>query len=493
MKSRFNKYRKSIFQKTILILKSPLLGGLGGLLLLLTSCNDFLTQELKGDYTSENFYTSPERATSAVTAIYNSLYGNTLWIFGDVASDDAVKGGNAGDQADINGINDFTATSDNGVLITFWQSTYETIARANNAITYIAPMTFDATLRNQLVGEAKFLRAYSYFNLVNIFGKVPLKLAPQLTSATINVPLSEVSAIYAQIEKDLTEAIPALPVTYEREMGRVTKGAAYGMLAKAQLYQQKYAETLANIQFLEDLNKYTLLDDYANLFKSGAEDSTEIIFGLRFIRSTVVNLGNNLGVWTSPSIEGGYYFDAPTQSYVDAFTELTTDNLVDPRLDASIGREGMPWFNDTVFSSSWSEATGYLVKKYNEDEVPGIPKDQSLIPNTYMRYADILLMKAEALNESSAANVAIAAVEVNKVRARAGLAPTTAATQDALRTVIRNERRKELGFEFHRFFDLMRWGQATAEAALGPEFTWTEPRFYFPLPQSELDTNEALK
>lgn len=457
-----------------------------------TSCNDFLTQELKGDFTSENFYTSPEAATTAVNAAYNSLYGSTLWIFGDVASDDAVKGGNAGDQADINAINDFSASSDNGVLNTYWQATYETIARANNAIAYIPPMEFDATLRNRLVAEAKFLRAFSYFNLVNIFGKVPLKLEPQLTAATVHVGLSEVPAIYAQIEKDLTEAIPALPATYDRETGRITKGAAYGMLAKAQLYQQKYAETLANIQALEDLNLYRLLDDYGSLFKSGAEDSAEVVFGLRFVRSAVANLGNNLAVWTSPSIEGGYYFDAPTQSFVDAFTELTTDNTEDPRLDASIGREGQPWFNETVFSSSWSEATGYLVRKYDEDAIPGIPKDQSTIPYHYMRYADILLMKAEALNESGAGNVAAAAAEVNKVRARAGLAPTTATTQEDLRTVIRNERRKELGFEFHRFFDLMRWGQAAAEAALGPDFKWTEPRFYFPLPQSEVDANEAI-
>lgn len=90
----------------------------------------------------------------AVTGIYNSLYGSTLWIFGDVASDDAVKGGNAGDQADINGINDFTATSDNGIINSYWQSTYETIARANNAIFYIGSMNFDATLRNRLVGKS---------------------------------------------------------------------------------------------------------------------------------------------------------------------------------------------------------------------------------------------------------------------------------------------------------------------------------------------------
>lgn len=461
---------------------------------LFTSCNDFLTENLKGDYTSQNYYTSAESATMAVTGIYNSLYGSTLWIFGDVASDDAVKGGNAGDQADINSINDFTATSANGFLNTFWQSTYETIARSNNAIANIAPMTIDVTLRNRLVGEAKFLRAFSYFNLVNIYGKVPLKLQPQLSYATINVGLSDVSTIYAQIEKDLSDAIAVLPVSYATEKGRVTKGAAYGMLAKVDLYEQKYTECLANIQALEDLHQYDLVKNYADLFKAGSEDSVEVIFGIRYATTTVSMIGNNLSVWFSPATEGGYYFDAPTQSYVDAFTDKTITNSDDPRLDASIGRDGKPWFNNTTFSSSWSEATGYLVKKYDENTITGIAKDQSTIPYNYMRYADILLMKAEALNEAGGADaVTNAAIAVNRVRSRANLAPTTATTQSAMRTVIQNERRKELGFEFHRFFDLMRWGQATAEAALGTDLKWTSPRFYFPLPQSELDTNQALK
>jgi len=456
---------------------------------LTTSCSDFLNEQLKVEYTSANFYTTPEAASSAVTGIYNSLYGNTLWIFGDVASDDAVKGGNAGDQPDMVGIDDFSANSDNGVLSTFWQSTYETIARANNAIFYISAMKIDATLRDRLVSEAKYLRALSYFNLVNIYGKVPLKLLPQLTSETINVPLSEVTAIYAQIEKDLTEAVAVLPTTYPTsDAGRVTKGAAYGLLAKADLYQQKYTDCITNILALQGLNQYKLISNYADLFKAGSEDSSEVIFATRFIQSSVVS-GNILSVEFSPLIEGGYSFDAPTQNYVDAFTEKTINGDDDPRLDASIGREGKPWFNNSTFSSSWSEATGYLVKKYDFTTILGIPKDQSKIPSIYMRYADILLMKAEALNESGGAG---AVDEVNKVRSRSNLAPTTATTQGDLRTVIMNERRKELGFEFHRFFDLMRWGQTIAEAAL-PGLKWTAPRFYYPIPQSELDTNKALK
>jgi len=357
-------------------------------------------------------------------------------------------------------------------------------------------MSIDATLKNRLIGEAKYLRAYSYFNLVNIFGKVPLKLEPQLTTATINVPLSETNAIYAQIEKDLTEAAAVLPASYPAsDKGRITQGAAYGLLAKADLYQQKYTECLTNIQALENLHQYKMLSNYANLFKPGAEDSTEVVFGIRYANTAASSLGNGLNVWFASPTEGGYYFNAPTQSYVDVFVQKTADGNDDPRLDASIGRDGKPWFNNTVFSSSWSEATGYLVKKYDEDAKVGVTKSQSTVPYQSMRYADILLMKAEALNELGGADaVGNAAIEVNKVRQRVNLASDlTTTTQSDMRVVIQNERRKELGFEFHRFFDLMRWGQATAEAALGTDFKWTAPRFYFPIPQSEKDTNKALK
>ena len=153
------------------------------------SCN-FLDETLKGGYTAENYYTSESKAELAVNAIYNSLYDNVLWIFGDVASDDSVKGGDDGDQPQINEIDQFIATSDNGSLDQFWKSTYETIARANNAIDGISGMEINETTKARLIGEAKFLRAYSYFNLVNIFGQVPLKTRTQNTSAAIHVGLS---------------------------------------------------------------------------------------------------------------------------------------------------------------------------------------------------------------------------------------------------------------------------------------------------------------
>ena len=239
-----------------------------------TSCESFLDEGLKGDYSSENYYTSAVQAEMAVNAVYNSLYGNTLWIFGDVASDDAVKGGNAGDQADINNIDDFSAVADNGCLGTYWQSTYETIARANNVIANVPGVSMDEKVKADYIAQAKFLRAYAYFNLVNIFGQVPLKLKPQTTSDAIHVGLSSIDEIYSQIDEDLTDAKNALPVT-ATEAGRATKGAAFALLAKSKLFQKDWKSCADYADSVEKTGVYDLVKNYANLFKAGAEDSVE--------------------------------------------------------------------------------------------------------------------------------------------------------------------------------------------------------------------------
>ncbi|MBO4447792.1 MAG: RagB/SusD family nutrient uptake outer membrane protein [Bacteroidales bacterium] len=457
--------------------------------LLTASCN-FLDENLKGGYSSENYYTSASKAEMAVNAIYNSLYGNTLWMFGDVASDDSVKGGADGDQPQINEIDALTATADNGSLGVFWQDSYETIARANNAIANIAPMNIDEKLKVRLLGEAKFFRAYTYFNLVNIFGKVPLKTKPQNTSASIHVGLSSVADIYGQIDTDLTEAIEGLN---DLKDGHVNRAAAYALLAKSKVFQSKWDDAVQAIQGFKDLNAgYGLEHNYADLFKSGGEDSVESIFAIRYATNKIASQGNLLNVWFSPFIEGGYHFNAPTQSFVDCFSEKTVGGDDDPRLDASIGRAGKPWFNGTTFEASWGNVTGYLVKKYDEDAVEDMAKSQSTIPQHRIRYAEVLLLEAEALNEASPANVGAAAAALDQVRDRAGLAHTTASTQSAMRDAIRLERRRELGFEFHRFFDVMRYGRAYAVAALGSA-AWPSDRYYFPIPQGETDANAALK
>ena len=162
-----------------------------------SSCSDFLTEDLKGDFSTDTYYQNETQAIQAINGVYNALSftssNNDIWVFGDIASDDAVKGGNPGDQAEITYIDEFTTDASNGIISNYWRFAYEAIARANNVISNVPGVSMDETIKNRIIGEAKFIRAYSYFNLVNIFGKVPLKLLPQLTQEAIHVPLSEVS------------------------------------------------------------------------------------------------------------------------------------------------------------------------------------------------------------------------------------------------------------------------------------------------------------
>jgi starch-binding outer membrane protein, SusD/RagB family len=472
---------------------------------LLSACTDFLTEDLKGEFSSDTFYKNDKQAIQAVNGVYHAIaftrFDNAIWIFGDIASEDAVKGGNPGDQAEITYIDEFNADANNGIINNYWLYAYEAIARANNVIANVPAVSMDEALKNRIMGEAKFIRAYTYFNLVNVFGKVPLKLLPQLSQETVHVPLSEVSAIYTQIEKDLTEAVAVLPVSYNSpDVGRVTRGAALAMLGKASLYQQKWQAALGYFQQVDAVGIYGLLPAYADNFKLANENSKEAVFEIQHLTGQNPFTGSALNQWFAPPAEGGYYFNAPTQSLVDAFEKSTTGEA-DPRLDASIGRDGQPWLNGDLFSASWSP-TGFLTKKHQQplSEISSSLKGDGDLNYIYLRYADVLLMKAEAFCENNNADSAKA--NLNKVRQRArasynGTPPAdllqdvTTSDINLLKTAIRNERRVELAQEFHRYFDLMRWGKTVAETALGPDFNF-EAKRYLPLPQAEIDANQAI-
>lgn len=470
-----------------------------------TGCKDYLTEDLKGSFSSDTFYQNDKQAIQAVNGVYDAIafnsFDNAIWVFGDVASDDAVKGGNPGDQSEITYIDEFISDGNNGIISNYWVFAYEAISRANNVIAYVPDVPMDEELKNRIIGEAKFIRAYTYFNLVNVFGKVPLKLLPQRSQATIHVPLSDESSTYLQIEKDLSDATLVLPVSYNSsDIGRATRTAALAMLGKVNLYQQKWAAALGYFQQVEALGIHSLLPNYADNFKLSFENSNESIFEIQHQTGNNPFTGSALNQWFAPPSEGGYYFDAPTQSLVNAF-EISTTGEADPRLDASIGRDGQLWLNGENFNSTWSP-TGFLTKKHQQPliEIPSSLKGDGDLNYIYLRYSDLLLMKAEAFNETGQADSARA--NLNKVRQRArasfnGTPPVdllndiTTTDQNVLKAAIRNERRVELAQEFHRYFDLMRWGKAEAEASLGPDFNYDTKR-YFPIPQAEIDANQAI-
>jgi starch-binding outer membrane protein, SusD/RagB family len=478
------------------------------------SCTDFLEENLEGTYSSATFYKTEAHAQLAITGIYNATSfvstDNKLWVIGDVASDDATKGGGAGDQSDIQFIDEFSYTRSNGVLDRIWKRYYEGISRANYLLYYGADIAMDDNLKSRILGEAKFLRAYFYFNLVNIYGDIPIKLNPPLSEGEINKPKSSAVEVYAQIEKDLTEAIPVLETTYTGSNGgRATKGAAMGLLAKTYLFQKKWANALTAIAQIDQLGVYSLQKVYKNNFIDSTQNNSESLFEIQHLSDQAPKAGSYLNQYFSPSTDNGYFFDAPLQNFVNEF-ETTAGLVADPRLDYTVGRAGQKWINGESFDPSWSP-TGFLNKKHAQPKKEEPIIGDASLNYVYLRYADILLMKAEALNESSQTSSALTPLNAVRKRAREsylndknlpgfGVVPlnllpdVSSSDQQTVRDAIRHERRVELGFEFHRYFDLIRYGQQAADAALtGTGFAFSNNQGRFLIPQSELDTNPAIK
>jgi starch-binding outer membrane protein, SusD/RagB family len=479
-------------------------------------CTKFLTKDPQGVYPANQFYQTSDQAIVAINAAYQTLNfrsatQNPLWVFGDVASDDAVKGGLAGDEPDIGLIDEFNITPINSNLQYEWGTLYEGITRCNLVLAYVPAIDMDTATRSRILGEAKFLRAWYYFTLVNIFGPVPIVLTP-LNPDQLQIRQSSDTVIYASvIEPDLISAMQILPTGYTgTNVGRATSGAALALLAKVYLYQQKWDSAVVASQAVINSNLYSLMPLYSQEFSADFKNNQESIFEVQMLSGQVPQTGNALNQWFAPAVDNGYYFNAPTQSFVSEF-EVTAAGVPDPRLNYTVGIDSMAWFNGETFSAAWSP-TGYLTRKYQQpfSEVSISLKGDGSCDYLAIRYADLLLINAEALNAMG--NPTAALVPLNQVRTRArnsylydtalvgyptiptGLLPDVTYTSQAnVLQAIQHERRVELGFEFHRYFDVIRWGKAFATQAMSnsPGFNYDINKT-FPIPQVERDTDKAL-
>jgi len=486
-----------------------LLIGIGG-------CEKFLDEELKGERSDQQFYQTAEDAELALIGIYNTTTfadaDNRLWVFGDVASDDATKGGNPGDQADIGLIDDFNVATDNGNLETVWVIYYEGISRANKLLDNIEGIDMDPVRKGEITGESKFLRAYNYYWLANIFGDIPVHLTTPTPQEMQKAATPYEDVLKNVIIPDLEDAANKLPDEQGgSNVGRPTSGAALSFLAKVHLFLGNWNEAELAASDVVNLDRYFLINLYDDNFKLNTKDNPETVFTVQHLSGQNPWLGNRLNQWFAPRAENGYGFNVPVQNFVDEF-EVTTQGVVDPRLDYTVGRAGHKWFSDTVyFNPDWSP-TGYMQKKYLQplDEVPRELKADGELNYIFIRYSEVLLILAEALNEQNKSPEAI--IYLNMVRKRArdsylydenlpdwgtippGLLPPVETTnQTEVRNAIRHERRVELGFEFHRYFDVIRYGEAYANNAFKDKenFNYEEYK-HFPIPQSELDTNFEL-
>jgi starch-binding outer membrane protein, SusD/RagB family len=490
-----------------------------GLLIIGAGCKKILNQPVLGSYTPGNFFTSDANAQLAINEAYkylafNSGATNAIWVLGDLASDDAVKGGSSiGDQADFQAVNQFNILPTNSAVEAVWGNYYNGVF-ACNVVTdgLTGNSAVSATMQQQGIAQAKFLRAYYYFILTNCYGNIPLHLKVQ-TATEAQTPALAQDTIYAQIESDCIAAAAVLPTTVlTTQLGMATKGAALALLAKTYLFHSDLANhyTLAaqTAQAVVALG-YSLTNNYWDNFNAATKANTEEILTVNHLAGTL-GTGNELNVWFAPrppAPTDGYGFFLPTQSLVNNY-EKASDGTPDPRLDYTIAREGHSYF-DLTYDSTWS-ITGYNCKKMVQplSEVPAATKNVGTVNYEALRLSDILLVEAEALNESGQSAAALAPLNQVRLRARNSylydntlpvapadlLAKITVTDQTQLRAVIQRERRSELALEFHRFFDIIRYGSAYATAALtpgAPNFNYANNK-WFPLPQSERDANPNL-
>jgi tetratricopeptide (TPR) repeat protein len=492
-----------------------------GILLIFPACEKFLDEQPQGTYPISAFYQTEEHAKLAITACYEKLSfsnsDNRLWVFAEVASDDAAKGGFPGDQADIELIDNFQISSDNGNGETTWAIYYEGVARCNQVIKNVPGIDMDKALKERIIGEAYFLRGYYYFQLCNIFGNIPLILEPK-NPDEMQVPNSTRSAVYLQVESDFIEAVKYLESALElnpgvypgSEKGRATPAAAKALLAKTYLFEKKWSEALSTALEVESYG-YSLMPVYQHNFNVLYENNSESIFEIQHLSGKSPVMGSRLNQWLAPRAQNGYGFDEPTQDFFNEFEVTTPENIYDPRLDYTIGRVGKLWFDNVPYDPSWS-STGYNQKKYLQpiSEIPKNRKGDADLNFKVIRFAEILLIQAEALCELNRCDEALSPLNRVRKRAResylydenlegygiipAGLLPDVTTTdQVQLREAIRHERRIELGFECQRYWDIIRYGETYANNALRnkPNFIYSTHQV-FPIPQSEMETNLSI-
>ena len=468
-----------------------------------TACqDDFLTIVPETSLSSAIFFTSEADFQQAVNGAYvplRNIVDNEAWLLGEMHSDNTYYARNIlfGATEQQEDIADFSIPSDGGVTTNVhvrnqYQLDYQIIARTNQVLDRIDEVEFDEESKQNLRGQALFLRGYAYFELVRYFGSVPLHLTPVTTREDAALPLSTAEEIYPQIIADVSEAASLLPPKSEQEPGRATSSAANTLLGNVYVELKRWAEAETVLQAVVSSNEYALMPDYADAFSTstGNKNNGESVFEVQFREGPDGLNGDFLYSFmprpiaaeelvtitgtSNPQPLTGEGNNIPTPDIIAAYEEG------DLRKDASIGYI-------TIEGSFWADKTYPYIKKY--------AKTHSLQGNHGMnwpiyRYSEVLLLLAEAQNEQGKAGEA--ATYLNQVRARAGLGEA----QGDLQAAIYQERRVELAFENKRWFDLVRTGRAIdVITAYGNRIKANPLAYYYPEgaePRSNAFTNISL-
>lgn len=466
-------------------------------LMLASSCKkSFLDVDPQGQQAAQQFWKTQDDATKAVNAIYGNLRTWENLAFPAIAiestgSDEADKGSTPVDATFFNLYDTFTVTSTEGSLQSFWTGQYRNINLCNQVLDNIPSISMDESLKSRYLAEAKFVRAYSYFRLVRAYGGVPLRLKVPADASEYNIPRADKAAVYAQIEKDLNEAAAVLPASYgAADLGRATKGAAIGMHAKVAMYQQKWSDVLSLTNQVISLG-YALFPDFEKGFRTQNENNVESLFEVQCeYYPTNLDASNSQysqvqGVAGEPA--GGWGFNTPSQVLIDGF------ETGDPRRDATIIFPGETTPQGDIIKTNLVNI-GYNQKSYVPFSMYIAGNQGSQQNFRALRFADVLLMNAEAANELG--NSSLALTSLNKVRARArgsltGILPDVITTDKALlRSAIYRERKVELALENDRYFDVIRQGRGAE--VFGVKGWKANKNEVWPIPQTEIELSGGL-
>ena len=469
----------------------------------LSGCEDFLDKNPQGELTQATFPVSESDALLATNAVYatlrNSNYHFGLFPLTDIMSDDAFKGSNPGDQAAVIGPYDtYTFTTTGEELGRWWATLYEGIKRANVVLVKVPEIAMNAELQNRYLAEASFLRALYYFDLVRAWGGVPIvtELAPPLT-----LPRNSDVEVYNLIENDLLYAIENLPEKsqYDAEdLGRACKGAAKALLAKVYMFQGNFSEAETYLTEVINSGEFSLEPVFTDANSEAGEHGVESVFeiGALGVEAEPGNqYGNVQGVRGTPN--RGWGFNRPSMDLRDNVFEAG-----DPRWSGTIIElgdtiDGIAILGDgpTLDVTTDDEGNIIEIECYNRKVwTPGTTVPPQFGHNRRLiRYADVLLMAAEALNENNKPSEALLYLNMVRERAREGnsaiLPDITTTNQNELRDIILLERRRELALEGHRFWDLVRTEKAVQ--VLGSIGFIKGKHELFPIPQTEIDISQG--
>ena len=466
-----------------------------------SSCSDFLEQNPQTDLSENDFYKTADDILSAVNGVYSSLqegdiYGN-WYVFGEIPSDN-TRNQLSGSVTTQNEFDQFYIDTQNSMIANFWKAAYKVINRTNTVLGRIDGIEINTELANRYKLECKFIRALMYFNLVRVYGDVPLVLKEISISESYDILREPKENVYNQIITDLKEA-QDLPVSYSTaEDGRATQGAAKALLANVYMTLHKYAEAETILAEIINSGRYSLLentpgslniDGYKNVFSPVNHNSKEGIFEIQFLKGGYgegSNYANNFAPENSGTnvvaVGGTGGNNIPEMDIYNAYEEG------DLRRDFSMSLG----YYDNRKNNEWVESR-YVCKFMD------VPYQNNDASNNYpvIRYADVILMYAEALNQNG--KTAEACKYLNMTRRRGFGYQTTETSPVDLQTtdkaqfalLVEQERRVELAFENHRWFDLIRTGRAV-EVMRSKGFSLNETNLICPIPQKQIDVNPKL-